>query len=66
MPSEESAELLTPEQLANALQTGADTVLRWARAGRIPSIRASSHVIRFNKSAVLAALEREQATEAAP
>lgn len=48
--------LLTPEDLARHLCVAPDTVRVWARIGRIPSIRPSRQVIRFDLVAVLAAL----------
>lgn len=48
--------LLTPRDVAARLNLRPVTVLRWANDGRIPSIRLSSTVIRFDWDAVLEAL----------
>ncbi len=52
--------LLTAAELATRLQVKPSTVLEWHRAGRIPAIRITAKVLRFNLSAVLAALENRQ------
>lgn len=46
-------ELLTPSQIASALQVKKTTILEWSRAGRIPVIRLSKRVVRFDLDAVL-------------
>jgi excisionase family DNA binding protein len=51
--------LLTPAELAERLHVSPDTLRRWARRGRIPVIRASTKVLRFDLDAVLAALRME-------
>lgn len=50
--------LLTARELAAELGVGWETVLRWARAGRIPAVRLSARVVRFELAAVLEAVER--------
>jgi excisionase family DNA binding protein len=55
-------ELLTVSQLAERLHIRPRTVQIWARRGRIPAIKLSPKVVRFNWLAVLAAL-REQAKQ---
>lgn len=42
------AELLTASQLADRLQVSAETIRDWAKAGRIPEIRISHKVRRFD------------------
>jgi excisionase family DNA binding protein len=48
---------LTAEQLALRLQVSADTVRAWAKDGRIPEIRLSAKVRRFDPAAVDAAIK---------
>jgi excisionase family DNA binding protein len=54
-----SAELLTADELAARLRVKPDTIKQWARRGHIPTVRFSPKVVRFNLSAVLAAIERQ-------
>jgi excisionase family DNA binding protein len=49
-------ELLTADQLADRLRIRPRTVQKWARRGRIPTVRLSPKVVRFRWSTVLAAL----------
>jgi excisionase family DNA binding protein len=59
-------QLLTAEQLADRLSVKPGTVSQWRRAGKIPAIRLSPKVVRFNLQAVVDALaERERQREAA-
>jgi excisionase family DNA binding protein len=53
-------ELLTADQLAERLHLRTRTVQAWARKGRIPTVKLSAKVVRFDWPAVLAAL-RDQA-----
>jgi len=50
--------LLTAEQLAKELKVGVETISGWGRSGRIPRIRISHKIIRFDRDAVLSALSR--------
>lgn len=50
------AELITANEMAERLRLRPTTVRRWARTGRIPAIRVSSKVIRFDPRAVERAL----------
>ena len=50
-------ELLTAAELAARLRVRPRTVQLWARRGRIPTVRLSAKVIRFNLDAVLLALQ---------
>jgi excisionase family DNA binding protein len=50
-------QLLTTEELADRLVVSPRTVIEWARAGRIPEIRASSRIRRFDYGDVVAALK---------
>ena len=57
-PKEETREeFLTARQLAAVLQVSESTVRRLAREGRIPSVRLTSRLIRFNLKAVFRALD---------
>lgn len=49
-------EFLTARQLAMRLQVSPDTVRGWARAGKIPEIRLSAKVRRFDLEQVLKAV----------
>ena len=51
--------LLTTEQLADHLQLRPGTIRRWARSGRIPRVKLSGKVIRYNLSDVERALLKE-------
>jgi len=57
-PKEEPREeFLTARQLAGVLQVSESTVHRLAREGRIPSVRLTPRLVRFNLKAVCRALE---------
>lgn len=57
-PKEEAREeFLTARQLAARLQVSESTVRRLAREGRIPSVRLTTRLVRFNLKAVCRALE---------
>lgn len=58
-----SRKLLTAEQLAKELEVGVDTVVEWGRSGKIPRIRISRKIIRFNRDAVLSALSQVETAE---
>lgn len=45
--------------VADAIGIGPATVRRWAREGRIPSIRLSTRTLRFDLAEVMAALPRK-------
>lgn len=72
-PNREEAreEFLTARQLAGVLQVSESTVRRLARDGRIPCVRLTPRLLRFNLKAVSRALDgsetkpkRRQAEEA--
>ena len=76
-PNREEArdEFLTARQLAEVLQVSESTVRRLAREGRIPCVRLTTRLLRFNLKAVCRALDgsenharskRRQTEEAAP
>ncbi len=50
-------DFLTARQLASILQVSESTVRRLAREGRIPSIRITPRLLRFNLKAVRQALD---------
>jgi excisionase family DNA binding protein len=50
---------LTAAELAVRLRVKTDTVLRWHRAGKIPAVRISAKVLRFDLAEVLAALKAQ-------
>lgn len=52
-------ELLTAAQLAERLKVRPSTVREWAKTGRIPEIRISAKVRRFDLVEVDAALRRQ-------
>lgn len=58
-PAKEHAEYLTARQLAEVLQISESTLMRLARAGRIPSIRLTPRLIRFRLASVRSTLEKE-------
>ena len=62
-PNREEApeEFLTARQLARVLQVSESTVRRLARDGRIPCIRLTPRLLRFNPRAVFRALDGDGA-----
>ena len=60
-PNREEAreEFLTARQLAEVLQVSESTVRRLARDGRIPCVRLTPRILRFNQKAVYRALDGE-------
>jgi len=58
-PNREEAreEFLTARQLAEVLQVSESTVRRLARDGRIPCVRLTPRLLRFNRKAVFRALD---------
>lgn len=55
--SEDLPDLMTTRQASELLNVTPATILRWAAAKRIPSIRFSAKSIRFRKSALLAKVQ---------
>jgi len=56
--------LLTAEEIAAALQVQPSTIRLWARRGRIPTIRLTPKVVRYDLASVVRALQKRQdATE---
>ena len=62
-PNREEAreEFLTARQLAEILQVSESTVRRLARDGRIPCVRLTPRLLRFNLKAVYRALDGDAA-----
>ncbi|HEX6183329.1 MAG TPA: helix-turn-helix domain-containing protein [Pyrinomonadaceae bacterium] len=62
-PNREEAreEFLTARQLAEVLQVSESTVRRLARDGRIPCVRLTPRLLRFNPKAVFRALDGDGA-----
>jgi excisionase family DNA binding protein len=50
-------DLLTAAEIADRLRVRPSTILEWQRSGRIPSIRLSHKVLRFNLGDVVTALK---------
>ena len=50
-------DFLTARQLASIMQVSESTVRRLAREGRIPSVRVTPRILRFNLKAVRHALD---------
>ena len=48
--------LMTPDELAAVLAVSRHTILRWARAKRIPEVRPSERIRRFDYAEVMAAI----------
>jgi|GEM_PF-3777738 excisionase family DNA binding protein len=48
--------LLTPEKLAGIFDVKVQTILEWARTGRIPSVKVTNKVVRFKLDDVSKAL----------
>lgn len=55
-----TAELLTAEQLAERLSVRVSTIKRWSRTGKIPHVRISHQVRRFDWESVVKSLKRSQ------
>ena len=53
-------ELLTADELADRLQVRPSTVRRWARERRIPTVRLTPKVVRYELAAVVDAMTNGQ------
>lgn len=53
-------ELLTADELADRLQLRPSTIRRWAREGRIPAVRVTAKVVRYDLADVLRAIREGQ------
>jgi excisionase family DNA binding protein len=49
-------DLLTAEDLAARLRSRPSTIRRWARAGRIPAVRVTAKVVRYDLAEVMRAM----------
>jgi excisionase family DNA binding protein len=49
---------LTAAELAQRLRVTTPTVLRWHRAGKIPAVKITAKILRFDLAEVMAALKR--------
>ena len=58
-----ASDLLTAEQLAARLHVRPSTVRRWAQESRIPAVRLTPKVIRYELAAVVAAMTNGQEPE---
>ncbi len=54
------SDLLTANEIATRLKVKPETVKVWAREGRIPTLRLSHKVLRFDLAAVVDALKKNQ------
>ncbi len=54
------SDLVTAGEMADRLRVRPLTLQKWARDGRIPAVRITPKVIRFDPEAVIAALEKRQ------
>ncbi len=54
--------LLTKEELARELRVQVSTIERYVRKGRIPAVRPSHSIVRFDLEDVVAALKRQPST----
>ena len=62
--AQRTGELLTAEELAERLRVQPATIRVWAREGRIPRLRISAKVIRFDPIAVVEVLRQRQKSAA--
>lgn len=56
-------ELLTPKEVANAFRVNAKTITRWAKAGKLTSIRTLGGHRRYYKAEVASLLAAVKAPE---
>ncbi len=62
----DETELLTVAQLAKRLSIRPRTVQAWSRSGRIPTVKLSSKVLRFDWQEVLEAVRKHAIGSEAP
>ncbi len=58
------SELVTAAEMAARLRIKPTTLREWAREGRVPSIRITPKVIRFDAEAVILSLSAQKPTTA--
>lgn len=56
-------DLLTAEQLGDRLHVRPSTIRRWTQDGRIPTVRLTAKVVRYELAAVVAAMTNGQEPE---
>jgi excisionase family DNA binding protein len=59
---EVSNDWVTAKELAHRMRVTPDTIKAWSREGRIPSVRVSARVLRFNVAEVMAAIRAKGAS----
>ena len=59
----DGTDLLTADEVADRLQVRPSTVKRWARQGRIPTVRLTPKVVRYELAAVVEAMTNGQEPE---
>jgi len=64
MTESDPSDLLTPGEVAALFRVNAKTVTRWARAGKISTVRTLGGHRRFRRHEVAAALKAHEAAEA--
>jgi excisionase family DNA binding protein len=57
------ASLLPTKEMAAQIRVEPDTLLGWARKGRIPCVRLGRKMVRFDPEAVIQALKASQAVD---
>ena len=60
----ETTTLIGPSEMSRRLDVKAGTVRKWAREGKIPSVRISSKVVRFDASDVMETIRNNDAKQA--
>lgn len=53
-----SRKLVTAEEMAQELNVSPSTIAEWGRQGKIPRVRVSPKIIRYDKDATLSALSQ--------
>jgi len=63
MSADQPTELLTPGEVARLFRVNAKTVTRWARAGKISTVRTLGGHRRFRRAEIEAQLRNEAGAE---
>ena len=53
-----SSEMLSAEELSSRLKLRPNTLLAWARRGKIPSVKLGRKTVRFSYEAVVAVIDK--------
>ena len=53
-----SSEMLSAEELGSRLKLRPNTLLAWARRGKIPSVKLGRKTVRFDYAAVVAVIDK--------